>query len=133
MKCYYHLEKDAIALCKSCNRALCHDCAVDVHPGTACKNRCEREVKAVNTLIERNKTTHQKTAKAYRGSAIAILSVGIIFTSLGFVSFFTNEGSGLLMFSLLGIVFLFWSLSAFRSAKRLEKVTDDAEKGAETN
>ena len=124
MKCYYHLEIDAVAICKSCNRALCHDCAADVHPGTACKNRCEREVQSVNTLIERNKTTHQKTAKAYRGSAIAILSVGIIFTSLGFVSFFTNEGNGLLMFSLLGIVFLFWSLSAFRNAKRIEKIED---------
>jgi len=133
VKCYYHLEKDAVAICKSCNRALCHDCAVDVHPGTACKNRCESDVQSVNTLFEKDKTSYQKVGKTFRGNAIALLSAGLLFTPVGLLGFFNSENSGMLIFALMGFIFLFWSFSAYRSAKRFEEITDDAENGAETS
>jgi hypothetical protein len=54
MRCYYHHDKEAVALCKSCAKALCAECAVDIGKGVACKDRCEEDAKAVTRLIERN-------------------------------------------------------------------------------
>ena len=54
MKCFYHRDKDAIGICKSCSRALCQECAAEFPKGIACKGRCEEDVRAVIELIERN-------------------------------------------------------------------------------
>ena len=40
MKCFYHHEQDTVAVCKSCQRGLCPDCAADVGNGVACRGRC---------------------------------------------------------------------------------------------
>ena len=32
MKCYYHPDRDAVATCQVCGRALCPDCASKYHP-----------------------------------------------------------------------------------------------------
>lgn len=133
MKCYYHLEKDAVALCNSCNRALCHDCAVDVHPGTACKNRCEKDVQATNILTERSKSVFQKAGKTHRGYAMFSLLIGIIFTGIGSIPLFIDISPVLFLVAILGLVFLLGAYSSYRSARSFEEITDDAEKEAETN
>src|SRR2546430_6742511 len=54
MRCYYHHGKEAVGICKSCYKALCTECAVDIGKGLACKGRCEGDAKAIMLLIERN-------------------------------------------------------------------------------
>lgn len=122
MKCYYHNETDSIAICKSCSRALCKKCAVDVHPGTACKSRCEEEVAELNGVIERSKTAYQKTGKAYRNNAIGMLIMGIIFIVIGVLPYvLQGKVSGLFM-SVLGIVFILWSFFSYKNAKQIESI-----------
>jgi hypothetical protein len=79
MRCFYHYERDAVAACKSCGRGLCPDCAADVGNGLACRDRCEEQVRAVNRIIERNKTAYEKTSGAYARTALFYGLVGVLF------------------------------------------------------
>src|SRR5262245_62948562 len=46
MRCFYHPDVGAVALCKSCNRGLCAGCATEVPNGLACPGRCEAAARA---------------------------------------------------------------------------------------
>src|SRR5687767_8410308 len=50
MKCFYHHEKDAVGTCRSCDKGLCPDCAVDLTYGLACRGRCEDAVRKLIAL-----------------------------------------------------------------------------------
>ncbi|KUO76726.1 MAG: hypothetical protein APF81_11695 [Desulfosporosinus sp. BRH_c37] len=85
MKCFYHNEHDAVGICKTCNKGICHECAVDVSNGIACKGSCVEEVKILNQLLDKNKTVFQKTAGVYTKNAIIYLSFGVVFLVAGFL------------------------------------------------
>jgi hypothetical protein len=87
MKCFNHDGSDAVAICKNCNKALCHTCAVDVGNGVACVGDCEQEVRALNELIRRNRTAAQKTGYAYHRNAIVCAMVALVFAYLSFDAF----------------------------------------------
>ena len=122
MKCYYHHQADAVALCKSCNRAVCPECAADVPPGTACKGRCESDVADLNTIIERSKTAYTKTGQAYRRSGVFTLIIGLLFVALGLLPLLVNENGGALFMAPIGAVFLLSSFFSFRSGKQITEV-----------
>lgn len=54
MNCYHHTSLPAIGICKTCFKALCPECAVDVGNGLACKGNCEEKVRELNELWERS-------------------------------------------------------------------------------
>lgn len=54
MRCFYHQDREAVGACKSCNKGLCSECAVDLGKGLACRGRCEADVEAVIQLIDQN-------------------------------------------------------------------------------
>jgi hypothetical protein len=54
MRCFYHPEKDAVALCKSCGKGVCPECSADLGKGVACRGRCEDDARGVIQLVERN-------------------------------------------------------------------------------
>jgi hypothetical protein len=54
MNCYTHQSVSAIGLCKTCFRALCPECAVDVGNGLACRGECEQKVRELNQMWERS-------------------------------------------------------------------------------
>jgi hypothetical protein len=87
MKCFNHDSSDAVAICKSCNKALCHACASDVGNGVACLGDCEHEVRALNELIRRNRTAAQKTGYAYNRNAIVCALIALIFIYLSYDAF----------------------------------------------
>jgi hypothetical protein len=123
MKCYYHQDRDAVALCKSCHRALCPDCAADVPPGTACRGRsCEQEVAEVNLMLERGKSVYQKTGRAHRRNALAFLVMGFVMVACGILPFVLNGDPGTLILSAFGVFFLILALFSFRSGKQIERV-----------
>jgi len=63
MKCFNHNYLDAIGVCKSCGRGLCHDCVAEVGLACSCKGRCEDTVAAMNDLMERDRTKYQKLSR----------------------------------------------------------------------
>lgn len=76
MNCFYHHDASSVAICKNCQRGLCPACAADVVNGTACRDRCEAQVWAINEVIERNKTGYQKASAAYARNAILYALLG---------------------------------------------------------
>jgi hypothetical protein len=83
MKCYYHRDHDAVGLCKSCEKGLCPECAVDLGKGLACRDRCELEAKALIALVEKNiQMTGKASAMLRMGKQTYLLSA-IFFIVLG--------------------------------------------------
>lgn len=115
MRCFYHGDLEAVAVCKSCGRGVCHDCTSEVGTGTACRNRCETDVEALNDMIERGKTTHQKASSTYsRNGLFGILS-GAVFMGVGVFEF---DGGMLYFFGILGGLFMIHGISQFTIARR---------------
>jgi hypothetical protein len=52
MRCYYHRDREAVGLCKSCGKGLCEDCQADLGRGLACKGRCEDDVNELISLTQ---------------------------------------------------------------------------------
>lgn len=54
MNCYQHSPTPAVGICKTCFKAVCPECAVDVGDGLACKNSCEQNVQELNEMLARS-------------------------------------------------------------------------------
>jgi hypothetical protein len=52
MRCFYHADREAVGVCKSCQRGICHECIADVGKGIACKNRCEDDARGLVALAD---------------------------------------------------------------------------------
>ena len=116
MRCFYHGEVEAVAICKSCGRGVCHDCGAEVGTGTACRNRCEPEVEALNELIQRNKKAYASTAGMYRGGGAFSVLVGVLFAGFGW--FMRETGSFSYFIIALGVIFFLRGVSQFFAARR---------------
>ncbi len=122
MKCFYHADQDAVAICKSCCRGLCRECVADVPPGVACRNRCEAEVAAINLIMARSKTAYQKTGAAHRRNAVATLICGLLFLGFGLLPVLVSRDFGAFFLVPLGCVFLLWSRFSYLSGKQICEV-----------
>jgi hypothetical protein len=118
MNCYYHyVDRAAVALCTNCNRGLCLECAADVPNGTACRNRCEGEVRAIKEVMERSKTGYQKAAGIHVRNAILYLLLFAVSTVIGLL---TLPGGWVMVG--LGLVFLIGAGFSFSSGRKLQDV-----------
>lgn len=124
MKCFNHPETDGVAVCKSCGRAICHDCCAEVGTGIACKSRCEADVEDLNTIIKRGKSAYQKTGGAYRRNGIAMLILGIVFFAIGIFPILTGQGYGTLLLAVMGLLFVIWSYFSFVNAKQISDIEE---------
>lgn len=118
MRCFYHQDKDAVGSCKSCSKGLCAECAADLGKGLACRGRCEADVQAVISLIDRNIQLQPATTQLIHAGASArvagslfCLVVGVFFLIFGLTSeremtFITILGACLLAY---GLFLFFWS------------------------
>ena len=84
MYCYRHPTADAVGICKSCNKGLCTECAVDVGQGIACKNSCEQDVKDLNAIVSYSKKVCTKTTASCYKQAIFSGLLGLVFIIYGF-------------------------------------------------
>ena len=91
MMCFNHADHQAVGVCKSCQRGLCHDCAVDLGKGLACKNRCEEDVRQLIQVIDqsirlRPTSTYLLTRSRQTRIATAVFyfAMGALFIGWGF-------------------------------------------------
>jgi len=84
MKCFYHPQIDAVAICKNCSKGLCMECVADVGNGVACKGRCEAEVQAVNQMIQRGIKSRNTSGSYYKKITVmwSLISLAAFATSL---------------------------------------------------
>jgi hypothetical protein len=105
MNCYYHHDKTAVCLCRSCGRGLCPDCAVDLDRGLACRGRCEEDVRRLISTLAISK-------RVGRFGFLFFCAIGVLFVYWGYAS---SQIFTLLM----GASFLFMgALVGFRSVDK---------------
>jgi ATP-dependent protease ClpP protease subunit len=90
MNCFNHQNKESVGICKSCNKALCSDCAVDTGTGLACRGKCEKDLKAIAELIEFNKDNVKKIKKV-RNTAQIIIFIAIVFGGIFYLKIFDSN------------------------------------------
>ena len=111
MKCYYHAQSDAVAICKNCQRGLCHEDAVDVGNGIACKDRCEDQVRAVNALIDTNLSMSKRSKTTISFNALVYIVLGLLCIALGSrMSEFDNLSTVYYFFLAGGFIFVAYGL-----------------------
>jgi hypothetical protein len=110
MKCYRHHDRDAIGVCKSCNKGLCSDCAADIGNGIACKNSCEQAVRDLNEIISKSKSVYQKNSSTYYRMAVIYGLIGLFFIIYSFINtFLASFLLPLCVIFLIGAIFMFYS------------------------
>ena len=119
---FNHSTVDAIAICKSCGRALCRDCVAEVALGCSCRSRCESVLAAMNDLVERGSTAYRKTSASYLRSGIFIVLLGGVFLLLGVAGLASQERSEWHYFLLvIGVLFTGMGGSHLVSARRFRQ------------
>ncbi len=91
MKCFNHADVDAVAFCKSCARALCHECVVQVGLGSSCRDRCEQDVAVLNDLVARASTVYKKNSVSYILLGVIVLVLAFPLAGLGIFDLLSDE------------------------------------------
>jgi hypothetical protein len=118
VKCYNHHEKEAVAICKNCQKALCDGCAVDVGNGIACRNSCEERVLALNALQRKGENALKRSSRSYYGLTAFLFLMGVIFL----VNLRSDDG-GMRTFDIL-FTTVFWATAVFFLALARKSQTD---------
>ena len=129
MKCYYHNERDAVASCKSCNRGLCPDCAVEVGNGLACRNRCENQVEAINQVSLKNQRALGRSRKFSLGMALLFGVIGVVVMVMGFSLIGKVGLYGYIVPVILGAGSIVMAFINFYKAKKLQNPGESDNKG----
>jgi hypothetical protein len=122
MKCFYHADRDAVGVCKSCQRALCHECAADVGKGIACTGRCEEDARQLIQLTDaaiRHQPANEFIVARIRRNRIASALLYIVLGA-GFV------GTGIIhpfiwFIAFLGGIFVLFGLYILTQLPRLQQ------------
>jgi hypothetical protein len=91
MKCYYHHDRDAVALCFWCNRGLCPACACEVGDRLACRDRCEAAVERAirigeesSRMVEQSEPANLVVRFVNFGLTAFVLIAGLLVSALGY-------------------------------------------------
>ena len=127
MKCFYHNDKDAVGICKSCKKGLCIDCAVDLGKGLACKNYCEEDVKRLIDISQENIQYASNTSKFLQSKKTGrpnisklFIVVGIIITLCGIL-----PGMPLFPFFCIGVLFLLYGIISLIRYLKSQKINSE--------
>jgi hypothetical protein len=122
MKCYTHRDIEAVAVCRSCGRALCRECVTEVGLSCSCKGRCESVVAAMNELVERGRTAYQKTSVLQHRNGVFIILLGVAFLALGVIDLSRGEASEWTYFVFAaGVLFAGMGVSSLIAARRFRE------------
>lgn len=55
MECFTHSGTPAVGICKVCNRAVCHTCAIDSGVAISCCESCAKEAADLHEMNQRGK------------------------------------------------------------------------------
>ena len=125
MRCFAHQEQDAVGVCKSCQKGLCRECALDLGKGLACRASCEDDVRRLIQLIESNMRLAPIGTKVWLGhstnliwTAVACIVLGLLLTIWG-----SFDLSRFAIVAVMGAVLLAWGILQAVQALRVRAVT----------
>jgi len=116
MRCFFHGDVEAVAICKACHRAICHDCCAEVGSSVACRNRCETDVQTLDALQRRGTVSFKVLPRLYFGMGLLFGIFGLFFLCEGLLSLRSNHADfgGIYM----GVFFVFLSAGFILAAQR---------------
>jgi hypothetical protein len=117
MKCFYHPQIDAVAICKNCSKGLCMECVADVGNGVACKGKCEAEVQAVNQMIQRGIRAKNVSGYYYKRLAAIFALIGLSTIAISLLSL-KDGNSKSIVFIPVGLISLFAAYFYFSMSKK---------------
>ena len=94
MHCFKHQTSPAIGLCKTCFKALCPECAVDVGNGLSCRGECEQRVAELNQMWERSAKIYGVGRYKSNVPSTGVLLWGLMATAMWVVAGISYFGTG---------------------------------------
>ena len=79
MICYTHRDKQAVALCKNCYKAVCEECAIPDDNGFTCPEKCHQEIIVYAQMMQKSKMVYGLQAGRFPTTTILLLVVGVAF------------------------------------------------------
>lgn len=81
MKCFTHQAKDAVGICKACNKGICSECAADLGHSLACKSSCEEQAHLMDSAIQRSVATIKATKRNrnFQPAFLAAMGAGFVY------------------------------------------------------
>lgn len=130
MRCFYHQDKDAVGSCKSCGKGVCAECAADLGKGLACRGRCEDDVRALISLIDRNIQLQPTTTRLIQASGSARLAGSLFLLACGatFLFYGLTSQREMTLVTILGVGFLAYGLFVLLWSRRIAARTQKTEK-----
>jgi hypothetical protein len=114
MKCYNHPATDGVAVCKSCGRAICHDCCAEVETSCACKGKCEVEVGESNVMPKRGRSVYQKRGTANLMTSSILVLIGLTLACIGAFRFLVQNDATAMMNIVIGSLLIVCGCQIFR-------------------
>jgi len=119
MKCFTHPGADAVAVCRHCGRALCHDCSAEVDGSVACKGNCAARVMLYDDLLTKSHQAYQNAESSAVGDAIYWFVIGGLFILFGVRS---DHGDAFWFLGLVLLVTGIRSYIGYREQRKQSKV-----------
>jgi len=135
MRCYYHQDKEAVGVCKSCGKGLCTECAVELNKGLACRGRCEADVRALIELVDRNIKLSPTTTRLIESNR-SLRASGFIFNFVFgavFVAWGLQDKERFSFVTIPGVCFLLFGCYGFLQARRLARASTPHDEQADRN
>lgn len=121
MKCFNHNDREAIGICISCKKALCSECLELVDNQVSCKNSefCFNRSSLIKRIYEYNQKVipiSEKTLSLSYLRHYIILVIGLLFITLGLLSFFSCITRVFTVLTILvGLICIFISIKLLKS------------------
>lgn len=96
MKCFSHSDVDAVGVCKSCGKGVCHSCARVESNGVVCSDACAQSWMDMFTLQENTRQIQKRFQKsgASMKTPIATGAIGGILAAMGLAFIVTGDAKG---------------------------------------
>lgn len=108
MKCFNHNDKESIAVCKACGKAVCRECARETEHGIVCQKSCLNSLLETHALQSRQAAHLKNMKRMSHLGAIFSICMGILFI------YFSSLGYGLVyeLIFYLGVGFTLYGIVA---------------------
>ena len=104
MKCFNHADRDAVGICKSCGKGICHECLVEIPDAIACKTEsCERRARLCVQIVDNNFALISKSNQLVGRQGLFLLLFGVFFSGFGLLVLIFDPCSWVLYALMLGL------------------------------
>ena len=120
MECFNHESQAAVGICKSCFKAICRSCAIELKHGLACSEECATDVSEYNQMNEKGKKIYgigSRKSKIPSSGVIIWSMFSVVMWSLFLIPYLTK---GRVAYENLAMAILFTIIAgiAYYSSKR---------------